>query len=305
MERHIYFVQENEEGERLDKLVATIFNEYSRNQIQKMINEKLVLVNRQVEKASYRVKWGDQITLIQNDPETIVIEPEDIPLDIIYEDDDLVIIQKPSGMVVHPTFNHTTGTLVNALLHRYGNKLSTLSGPLRPGIVHRLDKDTSGLIVAAKHDEAHRILQEQFRMKTAIREYMAICHGVIKQHEGTIDAPIGRDPNNRLKRAVVSGGRHAITHFKVIERFDRYTFIHCRLETGRTHQIRVHMSYIGYPLIGDYFYGPRNTYSTHGQYLHAYKLGFVHPTTGEEMIFTTDVPDEFEQFFDRIRREGG
>lgn len=305
MERHIYFVQESEEGERLDKLVAVIFNEYSRSQIQKMIDEQLVLVNRKPEKPSYRVKWGDQITLIEKDLETIVIEPENLPLDILYEDEDLVVIHKPSGMVVHPTVDHTSGTLVNALLYRYGDNLSTLSGPLRPGIVHRLDKDTSGLLVAAKNDETHRKLQEQFRMKTAIREYMAICHGVIKQNEGTIDAPIGRDPNNRMRRAVVSGGRTAITHFQVIERFQRYTFIKCVLETGRTHQIRVHMSYIGYPLVGDTFYGPRDTFASHGQYLHAYKLGFVHPKTGEQHIFTTPIPEAFERFFAQIRREEG
>lgn len=304
MERHIYFVQENDEGERLDKLVATIFTEYSRNQIKKMINDGLVLVNRQTEKSSYRVKWGDQILLMQKDPETIVIEPEDIPLEIIYEDADLVIINKPQGMVVHPTLDHTTGTLVNALLFKYGDQLSTISGTLRPGIVHRLDKDTSGLLIVAKNNESHQKLQEQFRMKTTLREYLAICHGEIKQNQGTIDAPIGRDPHNRLKRAVVDGGRSAVTHFKVLERFNNYTFIQCALETGRTHQIRVHMSYIGYPLVGDVFYGPKNVFTSHGQYLHAYKLGFIHPTTGKQMAFETPIPENFEVFLQQVRRQG-
>lgn len=302
METLVYIVQEFDRDMRLDKLIASRFADYSRNQIQKMIDEELITVNKQVEKASYKVKWGDCITIIVKDPEIEEIKPENIPLDIYYEDEDLIVVNKPSGMVVHPANGHFSGTLVNALLYHSPN-LSTINGELRPGIVHRIDKDTSGLLVMAKNDPTHLALAKQFKEKTVKREYFALCYGVIEHDKGTIDAPIARDKNDRNKMTVIAGGRNAVTHFEVIERLNPFTFVKCRLETGRTHQIRVHLSYIGYPLVGDLKYGPKKVIGRQGQYLHATILGFTHPRTNTFMEFTAPLPDYFTDFLNKCRKQ--
>jgi 23S rRNA pseudouridine1911/1915/1917 synthase len=301
MEKLVYIVQESDQGERLDKLVAKLYDEYTRNQVKKMLEEELILVNKNLEKASYPVKPGDCITVIVKEPEALDVLPEAIPLDIYYEDEDVILVNKPAGMVVHPASGHYTGTLVNAILY-HCDDLSGINGVLRPGIVHRIDKDTSGLLIMAKNDQAHLSLAEQFKEKSTVREYLAICYGNIKQDEGTIDAPINRDPNERKRMAVVPGGRHAVTHFKVLERLGDFTFIQCILETGRTHQIRVHMSSIGFPLVGDEKYGPKKVIGNHGQFLHAAKLGFVHPRTNEYMEFEAPIPDYFENYLIQLRR---
>ncbi|MDF2698552.1 MAG: pseudouridine synthase [Haloplasmataceae bacterium] len=302
METLIYIVQEEETSERLDKLVSTKFSDFSRNQIKKMMDEDLVFVNKKLEKASYKVKWGDVISVMVKDPEVAEIIPEDIPLDIYYEDEDVIVINKPSGMVVHPANGHYTGTLVNAVL-AHSDDLSGINGVCRPGVVHRIDKDTSGLIIMAKNDQAHNSLAEQFKEKTTVREYFALCHGCINHLKGTVDAPIGRDPNERKKMAVVAGGRHAVTHFEVLEHLGEFTYVKCKLETGRTHQIRVHMSYIGFPLVGDDRYGPKKVIGDQGQFLHAAKLGFVHPKTNEYLEFTSPLPEYFEKFLNNLRKK--
>lgn len=297
-----YIVQEEDAGERLDKIISEKFEEFSRSQIKKMIEAEAIFVNKQIEKPSYQVKWGDFITIHVEDPIPLAVLPEAIPLDIYYEDQDVIVVNKPKGMVVHPANGHYTGTLVNAIL-AHCTDLSGINGVIRPGIVHRIDKDTSGLLVIAKNDQAHISLAQQFKEKSTLREYYALCHGHIKVDQGTIDAPINRDTKDRQKMAVVAGGRNAITHFEVIERLGNFTFIRCRLETGRTHQIRVHMSYIGYPLVGDEKYGPKKVVGDRGQFLHAAKLGFQHPRTGEFLEFSAPLPEYFEKFLNDLRRK--
>lgn len=302
METLTYIVQEDEQDERLDKLICMKFNDFSRNQIKKMIDEKLVLVNKSSEKPSYKVRWGDFISILVKDPVEMDIVAEDIPLDIYYEDEDVIVVNKSSGMVVHPAHGHYTNTLVNAALF-HCNDLSGINGVCRPGIVHRIDKDTSGLLVMAKNDKAHISLAEQFKEKTTIREYYALCHGNIQHNNGTVDAPIGRDPKDRKKNAVIAGGRKAITHFEVIERIGNFTLLKCKLETGRTHQIRVHMNYIGYPLVGDSKYGPKKVIGNNGQFLHAAKLGFIHPKRNKLIEFSSPLPDYFEKYLINLRRK--
>lgn len=241
---------------------------------------------------------GDVVTITPEKPKKIDLVPENIPLDIVYEDDDVIVVNKPQGMVVHPAPGHPDHTLVNALL--YHSPLSTINGEFRPGIVHRIDKDTSGLLMVAKNDMAHRSLAAQLKAKTNEREYVALVHGVIKEDQGTIDAPLGRSPKDRKKQAVVADGRHAVTHFKVLKRYRHYTLVSCRLETGRTHQIRVHMKYIGHPLAGDPLYGPRKTLPGNGQYLHARLLGFKHPRTGKQLTFTAPLPPYFQEMLDKL-----
>jgi len=301
METLVYVVQEEDNGTRLDKLIATVFTEFSRNQVKKMMEEELIEVNKRIEKPSYKVNWGDVIVVKVKDPVHLDVQPENIPLDIYYEDEDVIVINKPSGMVVHPANGHFTGTLVNAMLY-HCDDLSGINGVIRPGVVHRIDKDTSGLLVMAKNDEAHISLAEQFKEKVTKRIYYAICHGNILHEEGTIDAPIGRDKNDRTKMAVVAGGRTAVTHYKVLEHLGPYTYIACQLETGRTHQIRVHMSYIGYPLVGDTKYGPKKPVGREGQYLHAALLGFYHPRTQEFMEFEAPLPDYFQEFLEKLHK---
>lgn len=285
---------------RIDKVLAHQFNQFSRSHLQKWIEDGNVRVNGQPVKPKYKLAVGDQVVIEPEAPQKVDLTPEKIPLDIVYEDDDVIIVNKPQGMVVHPAPGHPDHTLVNALL--YHSPLSTINGEFRPGIVHRIDKDTSGLLMVAKNDLAHRSLAAQLKAKTNQREYVALVHGVIKQDAGTINAPIGRSKKDRKKQAVVSDGRHAVTHFKVLHRFRHYTLVSCRLETGRTHQIRVHMKSIGHPLAGDPLYGPRKTLPGRGQYLHARLLGFKHPRTGKELVFTAPLPEYFQQMLDKLKK---
>lgn len=283
---------------RLDKVCSEIFSDYSRSQIKQLLDGGNITVNGKTEKAKYKVKSGDVIRLEEPETRTLELRSENIPLDIVYEDDDVIVINKPQGMVVHPAPGHDEHTLVNALL--YHCPLSTINGTFRPGIVHRIDKDTSGLLMVAKNDKAHRSLAKQLKDKTNIREYVALVHGRIAEDEGTINAPIGRSLKDRKKQAVVKDGRNAVTHFEVLKRYRDYTFVKCILKTGRTHQIRVHMKYIGHPLVGDPLYGPKKTIKGNGQFLHAGKLGFVHPTTGKLLIFEAPLPKIFQECLEKL-----
>lgn len=290
-----------EQTGRLDKVLSDMMPDESRSQLKQAIEEDRVLVNAKVEKPKYQVQAGDQIEVTIPDPVALDLEPENIPLDIVYEDDDVIVVNKPAGMVVHPSPGHPNHTLVNALL--YHSPLSTINGTYRPGIVHRIDKDTSGLLMVAKNNHAHQSLAQQLKDKTNLREYIALVHGVIKQDEGVIDAPIGRSPKDRKRQAIVADGRHAVTHYKVLERYLNYTLISCWLETGRTHQIRVHMKSIGHPLAGDPLYGPRKTIAGSGQFLHAKKLGFRHPVTGKQLVFEAPLPQDFQRVINRLREQ--
>ncbi|MFX3618400.1 MAG: RluA family pseudouridine synthase [Sporolactobacillus sp.] len=292
----------DDQGKRIDKWAASAFPTESRSRLQALIRGGHLRINEQiVSEVNYRLKNGDRIHFDVPDPEPLHIEPEAIPLDVVYEDASVIVVNKPRGMVVHPAPGHTTGTLVNALL-AHCQDLSGINGVLRPGIVHRIDKDTSGLLMVAKTDQAHRSLAQQLKDKTTKRLYLAIVHGEIPQDSGTIDAPIGRDTKDRQKMAVTArNSKHAVTHFKVLERFNGYTYLSCQLETGRTHQIRVHMAYIGYPLVGDPKYGPRKTLPIDGQALHAAELGFSHPQTGEFLLFKADPPEDFQALLDKLR----
>ncbi|WP_353947684.1 RluA family pseudouridine synthase [Sporolactobacillus sp. Y61] len=290
-------------GKRLDRWVTEQFPEESRNRIQQLIKDHHITVNDEAEKVNYRMKEGDQITVRIPDPEPLQVTPENISLDIFYEDDQVIVVNKPRGMVVHPAPGHMSGTLVNALLF-HCRDLSGINGMLRPGIVHRIDKDTSGLLMVAKTDRAHRSLAQQLKNKTTSRVYLAIVHGSVATDTGTVDAPIGRDDKDRKKMAVTNhNSKSAVTHFRVLERFSRYTYLSCRLETGRTHQIRVHMAYIGYPLAGDPKYGFHKTLPIKGQALHAAELGFRHPVTGKWMHFTAAPPEDFSRLL-RLLRSG-
>ncbi|WP_462399629.1 RluA family pseudouridine synthase [Lacticaseibacillus pantheris] len=285
---------------RIDRVITDHFAYVTRSQADKWLHFGLVTVNGKTVKASYKVAEDDQLLIAAPEPTVLSARPQDIPLDIVYEDDDVLVVNKPQGMVVHPAPGHPDGTLVNGLM--YHTTLSPINGVLRPGIVHRIDKDTSGLLMVAKTALAHQGLAAQLKDKTTTREYLAIVHGNIKEDTGTIDAPLGRDPKDRKKHAVVAGGRHAVTHFAVVERFGTYTLVRCRLETGRTHQIRVHMAYIKHPVAGDPLYGPKHTLPGNGQYLHAATLGFTHPVTGKRLEFAAPLPDYFEAMLVRLRR---
>lgn len=286
---------------RIDKVLTTLEPEITRSQLKNLINDGHVTVNGQVVKPKYKVQSGDKISLVKPEPQLLELMPENIPLDIVYEDDDVIVVNKPQGMVVHPAPGHPDHTLVNALL--YHSPLSTINGTFRPGIVHRIDKDTSGLLMVAKNDLAHQRLAEQLRNKTNKREYLALVYGQIKEDAGTINAPLGRNPQDRKKQAVVKGGRHAVTHFKVMKRYDNFTLVKCILETGRTHQIRVHMKYIGHPLVGDPLYGPRKVIGKDGQFLHAALLGFKHPRTGKELVFEAPLPENFQKMLDKLDKQ--
>lgn len=284
---------------RIDKALTTL-SDLSRSQIQQLLKKDCVEVNGTVVKANYKVQNGDTIILSIPDPVEIEIEPENIPLTIVHEDNDIVIINKDSGMVVHPSAGHTTGTLVNALLYHV-KQLATSTGDIRPGIVHRIDKDTSGLLVVAKNSVAHEQLSQQFQTHDITREYIALVNGEILHDKGTIDAPLARDKYDRLRYTVQEGGKRAVTHFEVLERFDGYTLIALRLETGRTHQIRVHMQFINHEIVGDPVYSKRQDDKTFGQYLHAKTLGFVHPTTKGDVLFTSELPMYFQKKLDELR----
>ncbi|MGQ7335064.1 RluA family pseudouridine synthase [Streptococcus suis] len=287
-------------GVRLDKALSEL-TELSRSVANDQIKAGQVLVNGQVKKAKYTVQEGDIITY--QVPEIVEIDyvAEDIPLDIVYQDEDVAVINKPQGMVVHPSAGHTSGTLVNALLYHVKD-LSGINGVLRPGIVHRIDKDTSGLLMIAKNDEAHTKLAAELKDKKSLRKYWAIVHGNLPNDRGVIEAPIGRSEKDRKKQAVTAKGKKAVTRFQVLERFDDYTLVELTLETGRTHQIRVHMAYIGHPVAGDEVYGPRKTLKGNGQFLHARTLGFTHPRTGEVVAFTAEAPAIFQDILEYLRR---
>lgn len=292
-----------EAGQRIDKILVKALTDFSRTQIQMLIQDGHVLVNGKAIKASYKVEVNDEVMVHIPEPESTDILAEDIPLDIVYEDQDVIVVNKPTGMIVHPSAGIYKGTLVNALLY-HCHDLSGINGVMRPGIVHRIDKETSGLLMVAKNDMAHASLSEQLQEHTVIRRYLALVHGLISHEFGRIEAPIGRDPKDRQKMTCTDkNAKDAITNFKVLERFKDMTLVECRLETGRTHQIRVHMQYIGYPVYGDPQYGLRRDDTSHGQFLHAKILGFVHPRTGEEMYFESELPDFFEKKLQELRNE--
>jgi 23S rRNA pseudouridine1911/1915/1917 synthase len=291
-----------DEGERIDKFLSETSEDWSRSQIQKWIKEGHLEVNGEIVKRNYRLSADDELKLKVPPPVELQIQPQAMDLEIVFEDQDVVVIDKPRGIVVHPGAGHYTGTLVNGLL-AHCHDLSGINGVLRPGIVHRIDKDTSGLLMVAKNDKAHMSLAEQLKEHTVNRKYIALVHGEIPHETGTIDAPIGRDPKNRQQMAIVfERGKNAVTHFAVMERFNQYTLIELKLETGRTHQIRVHMKYIGYPLVGDPKYGPKNPFQINGQALHAAVLGFIHPRTEEYMEFSSDLPDDMVEVIQQLRQ---
>lgn len=287
-------------GQRLDKALADL-SPLSRGQANDQIKQGLVLVNDQQKKAKYTVQAGDVICFELPKEEVLEYQAQNIPLDIIYEDDALAIINKPQGMVVHPSAGHPSGTMVNALMYHIKD-LSSINGVVRPGIVHRIDKDTSGLLMVAKTDAAHQALAEELKAKKSLRKYLAIVHGNLPNDRGMIEAPIGRSEKDRKKQAVTAKGKEAVTRFTVLERFGDYSLVELQLETGRTHQIRVHMAYIGHPVAGDPLYGPRKTLSGHGQFLHAKTLGLTHPMTGKEMIFTVEAPEIFQKVLKLLRK---
>ena len=288
-------------GERLDRYLSGIVPDSSRSDMQGRIKDGIVKVNGEIVKPNYKVKDGDEIIVEERELVESDITPEALDLDIIHEDPDVAVVYKPRGMVVHPSAGHAGGTLVNGLMHQL-DELSGINGELRPGIVHRIDKDTSGLLMVAKNDVAHRDLVEQLVDKSVTRKYTALVHGVIPHDKGTVEAPIGRNPRERQDMAVVDSGKEAVTHFNVLERFKDYTLVECILETGRTHQIRVHMQYIGYPIVGDPKYGQRRTMDVGGQLLHAGVIGFIHPMSGERLEFSAGLPGEFEAVLEELRR---
>ena len=304
MNRYDFLIDETTEGERLDKGLSLITDDsISRSFIQKLIKDKRVYVNQTPQKASYTLKNGDEVVFETDDPLECNVEPQDIPLDILYEDSDVIVINKPKNMVVHPAPGHMSDTMVNALLFHCKGSLSGINGVLRPGIVHRIDKDTTGSVIVCKNDASHRSIAEQLKEHSINRRYRAIVHGNLKQDEGTIESLIGRDPKDRKKMSArVSDGKKAVTHYKVLERFKDYTYIECVLETGRTHQIRVHMAYIGHPILGDTVYsGNKNPFKIDSQCLHAYILGFISPSSGEYIETTAPLPLYFEELLEKLR----
>ena len=300
-EREILTITENEARQRADVVLAAML-ELTRSNMQKLLDEGRAVKGTKVIKSNYKVKLGDEIIVTLPEPQPLDVQPENIPLDIIYEDEDVVVVNKARGMVVHPAAGNYSGTLVNALLYHCKN-LSGINGVIRPGIVHRLDKDTSGIMICAKNDAAHVSLSEQIQSKTAQRTYLAVVRGNIKTDSGVIETQISRDKDDRKKMAVVKeGGRNAITEYEVVERFGKYTIVKCKLKTGRTHQIRVHMEYLGYPLVGDPKYSPMKTpFSINGQALHSLTLAFDHPRTGERMEFEAKLPEDLHKIVTRLR----
>ena len=293
-----------EETERLDKYISKQKIELSRVMIQKLIDENQILVNNKSQKASYKVQTGDEITLNIPEAKETDLKIQDIPLDVIYEDNDILVINKPKGMVVHPAVGNPDGTLVNAVMAHCKGNLSGIGGELRPGIVHRLDKDTSGLIIVAKNDKAHINLSEQIQDRKVKKVYLALVRGIIHENEATINMPIARSTKDRKKMAVDKKGKVAITHFKVLERFKKYTYLEVTIETGRTHQIRVHMAEIGHPVIGDYTYSNgKNEFNVQGQMLHASSLDFKHPITGQQIHCEAPLPDYFKKILNKLKQE--
>jgi 23S rRNA pseudouridine1911/1915/1917 synthase len=301
MTKYHHRVKEAQANTRLDKLLAEMNNDHSRSRVQDWIAKGLVTVHGTTVKANYKCQPGDEVEWEIPKKEQWKLEPENIALSVVYEDNDLLVVNKEKGMVVHPAAGHTSGTLVNALLN-HCDQLSALNGEERPGIVHRIDKDTSGLLVVAKNDATHQALAEQIVNREITRVYEAIVHGSIPHENGIIDAPVGRDPKDRQRMAVTDNGKHAVTHFRVLKTYPDYTHAECRLETGRTHQIRVHLKYIGYPLVGDPKYGPRKTLDADGQALHAKTIGFTHPSTKKWLEFSTEAPASFQDILAYIEK---
>ncbi len=298
-----YVIDDENSGIRIDKALAKLNENLSRNQIQSLIDEGFVLCNDKNVKASLKVYYGDEIKLYEKDVDECDIVPENIPLDIVYEDEDIIIVNKPKGMVVHPSIGHYNGTLVNALMYHF-KELSNVNGKYRPGIVHRLDMDTSGLLVVCKNDTAHHFLAEQLKDHSCYRKYVCLVHGQVVHEKIKIDAPIGRHPTHRQEMTVISSGKYAVTHCNVIKKYSDFTFVECLLETGRTHQIRVHLKYIGYPVLGDEVYGPRKSYGNLGQFLHAKELSFIHPRTKERMTFSSELPKYFVDTLEILEKNG-
>lgn len=299
-----YIVPEKSSGLRIDKFLTEICPDYTRSFLQKLLKSELVEVNGKPVKSSYKTAAGDTVTFEVPEAVEAEITAQEMPLDILYEDEDVILINKPKGMVVHPAAGHYEGTLVNGLMHHCREQLSGINGVMRPGIVHRIDMDTTGVLIVCKNDLAHNSIAEQLKVHSITRKYYAVVFGSLKDDEGTIHSPIGRHPNDRKKMSINSkNGKDAVTHYKVLERFHGYTLVECRLETGRTHQIRVHMASIGHPLLGDQVYGPaKQPFRLQGQTLHAGVLGFLHPRTGEYMEFSAPLPKYFEELLEKLRR---
>ncbi len=299
-------IDEENSGERIDSYLAANLEGPSRSFIQKLIEQGNVTINGKViSSKKEKLKPEDQVSITIPPAEELEIVPQDISIDIVYEDDDVLIVNKPKGMVVHPAVGNYTGTLVNAIMFHCGDRLSSINGVIRPGIVHRIDKDTSGLLMIAKNNKAHESLSSQLAEHSITRTYVALVYNNFTNDEGTVDEPIGRDPKNRLRQAVTyTNSKRAVTHYKVLERFGNYTLLQCNLETGRTHQIRVHMAYIKHPLVGDMVYGPKKSkIKADGQMLHAKTLGFIHPSTGQYMEFDSQIPEYFETILNQLRKE--
>ena len=303
MENREYEAGKEYSGMRIDKYLAELDSELTRSAVQKLIDDEMVTVNGKVPQKNMKLREGDRIILTVPEPVPPEALPENIPLDIVYEDDDLLVVNKPRGMVVHPATGNYTGTLVNALMYHCGDRLSGINGVIRPGIVHRIDKDTSGLLIVAKNDFAHNILAEQIKEHSFTRKYQAVVVGNLKDDTGTVNAPVGRHQTDRKKMAVtLKNSRNAVTHYKVIARYNGYTHVELTLETGRTHQIRVHMAYIGHPVAGDSVYGGKKYLAKlNGQCLHAYYISFTHPRTNEILSFSAPLPDYFTDFLESIR----
>lgn len=303
MENKQFIVEQDAVNIRLDLFLSKHFEDKSRSYLQNLIEEGSVKINGKIKKSNYKLKLNDIVHIDIPDPVALNVEPENIPLNIVYEDSDVIVINKPQGMVVHPASGVQNGTLVNALLN-HCEDLSGINGVARPGIVHRIDKDTSGVLVVAKNDNAHNKLAQQLKDHSMTRAYIALVEGVLKKEEGTVDVPLGRHPVERIKIAVVKDGRRAVTHYRVLERFKSNTLVECVLETGRTHQIRVHMAHIGHPLVGDPVYGyKKQRFNLEGQMLHAKKLGFIHPSTGTYIEFESEMPEYFERVVGILRNE--
>ena len=303
MEPILLRASEESKNQRLDAFLASSLDGLTRSQATRLIESGEVAVNGRAVGKSYKLAGGEDIAVTLPEPEPVEAVPQDIPLDVVYEDADVIVVNKPSGMVVHPAPGHPDGTLVNALLYHCAGTLSGIGGALRPGIVHRIDRDTSGLIIAAKNDAAHQYLSAQLADHTLARTYECIVVGALREDRGTVDAPIARHPTDRKRMAVVAGGREAVTHWEVIARYPGYTHVRCRLETGRTHQIRVHMAYIGHPILGDTVYGAKKEVpGLTGQCLHAVGLRFLHPRTHEVMELSCPLPDEFTRMLQKIRK---
>ena len=295
-------VIKQEAGKRIDAYISSVDNEISRTAAQRLIDEQAITVNGNKTKASYKVQENDLIEIQENEPKEIELKAEDIPIEIIYEDEDIIVVNKPKGLVVHPAVGNPDGTLVNAIMAICKDSLSGIGGEIRPGIVHRLDKDTSGILIVAKNDTAHINLSEQIKNHEVEKTYIALVRGIVKENEATINMPIGRSTKDRKKMAVSKSGKNAITHFKVLKRYDKYTLLEIKIETGRTHQIRVHLSHIGYPVVGDYTYSNgRNDFNVEGQMLHSKKIKFKHPKSEKEMELEAKLPEYFQEILDNLK----